>query len=101
MSETKIYRVREGVEWVNAARVPADRLVKLTEAEARFDLEQGRIVLDQANDPSATITAEMARTKSKAALVDEQIAAVEESIARGARPSKKRFNLSDYDDGRD
>ena len=43
MSEKKVYRVREGVEWVNGARVPPDRKVRLTEAEARFDLDQGRI----------------------------------------------------------
>lgn len=45
MSDTKIYRVHEGVEWVNGARVPADRTVRLSTAEARFDLEQGRIGL--------------------------------------------------------
>jgi len=46
MSETRHYRVRDGVAWVNGARVPDDRKVRLTEAEARFDLEQGRIELD-------------------------------------------------------
>lgn len=45
MSDVKVYRVREGVEWVNGARVPADRMVRLTAAEARFDLEQARIGL--------------------------------------------------------
>lgn len=43
MSDSKQYRVHEGVAWVNGARVPDDRKVRLTEAEARFDLEQGRI----------------------------------------------------------
>ena len=43
MSDVRHYRVREGVEWVNGARVPADRIVSLTAAEARFDIEQGRI----------------------------------------------------------
>ena len=43
MSDSKQYRVHEGVAWVNGARVPDDRMVRLTEAEARFDLEQGRI----------------------------------------------------------
>lgn len=43
MSDSKQYRVRDGVAWVNGARVPDDRKVRLTEAEARFDLEQGRI----------------------------------------------------------
>ena len=43
MSDSKQYRVHEGVAWVNGARVPDDRKVRLTEAEARFNLEQGRI----------------------------------------------------------
>lgn len=43
MSDRTVYRVREGVEWVNGARVPPDRKVRLAEVEARFDLEQGRI----------------------------------------------------------
>jgi hypothetical protein len=37
--------VRDGVEWVNGERVPKSRLVKLTAAEARFDLDHGRIEL--------------------------------------------------------
>lgn len=45
MSDVKVYRVREGVLWVNGARVPTDRMVRLTAAEARFDLEQARIGL--------------------------------------------------------
>lgn len=45
MSDVKVYRVREGVAWVNGARVPADRMVKLSDVEARFDLEQARIEL--------------------------------------------------------
>ncbi|WP_152544458.1 hypothetical protein [Brucella rhizosphaerae] len=40
---TKSYRARPGVEWVNGARVPATRKVNLSEAEARFDLDHGRI----------------------------------------------------------
>lgn len=39
----KSYRVRPGVEWVNGARVPATRKVNLSDAEARFDLDHGRI----------------------------------------------------------
>lgn len=37
------YAVADGVDWVNGARVPESREVKLSKAEARFDLEQGRI----------------------------------------------------------
>lgn len=51
MSEEKLYRVREGVEWVNGARVPADRLVRLTAEQARFDLDQGRISLVKEDIP--------------------------------------------------
>lgn len=37
------YTVADGVDWVNGARVPESREVTLTDQEARFDLEQGRI----------------------------------------------------------
>ncbi len=43
MSKKK-YLVRDGVDWVNGARVPADRKVDLTDVEARFDLDLDRIV---------------------------------------------------------
>ena len=49
----------EGVAWVNGARVPDSREVTLTEPEARFDLEQGRIT---AKD---VIQAEMPRDAGK------------------------------------
>lgn len=39
----KTYRVRPGVEWVNGTRVPESRKVSLTDTEARFDLDHGRI----------------------------------------------------------
>ncbi len=52
MTPTKLYRVREGVAWVNGARVPADRTVRLSDAEARFDLEQGRIAPAAPPQPS-------------------------------------------------
>lgn len=39
----KTYLVRDGVDWVNGACVPADRKVELTDAEARFDLDLDRI----------------------------------------------------------
>lgn len=41
----KTYRARPGVEWVNGARVPATRKVSLSDVEARFDLDHGRIEL--------------------------------------------------------
>ncbi|GAA5542425.1 hypothetical protein [Brucella sp. NBRC 113783] len=39
-----IYRVRPGVVWINGARVPSSGRVSLTETEARYDLDHGRIV---------------------------------------------------------
>lgn len=41
--DTKNYLVREGVDWINGARVPADRIVSLTDAEALYDMGLGRI----------------------------------------------------------
>ena len=41
--EKRTYRVAEGVDWVNGARVPASRKVELPPAEALFDLGLGRI----------------------------------------------------------
>lgn len=99
MSEKKVYRVREGVEWVNAARVPQGRKVRLTEAEARFDLEQGRI------EPDATILDDLGGGLSdlgnEAAAVDAAVDQTEHSIKQGARRGKRRFKLSEDDDGRD
>lgn len=43
----RAYKVAPGVAWVNGVRVPDDRKVQLTDAEARFDIEQGRITLDE------------------------------------------------------
>lgn len=40
---TKSYRVRPDVEWVNGARVPLNRKVVLSDTEARYDLDHGRI----------------------------------------------------------
>ncbi|WP_395175814.1 hypothetical protein [Roseibium alexandrii] len=37
------YRVRDGVDWINGARVPDDRRVTLTAAEALYDQGLGRI----------------------------------------------------------
>lgn len=39
------YKVLGGIEYVNGAKVPAGREVDLSEAEASFDLAQGRISL--------------------------------------------------------
>lgn len=99
MSDSKVYRVREGVEWVNGARVPQDRRVRLTEAEARFDLEQGRI------EPDATILDDVvggfADLGNEVAAVDAAVNRTEHSIKQGARRGKRRFRLSEDDDGRD
>jgi hypothetical protein len=43
--EKRDYDVAEGVPWVNGTRVPANRIVSLTEAEAHYDLALGRISL--------------------------------------------------------
>ena len=45
--ETKTYRVKDGVSWVNGKPVPKNRKVELTDAEARFDLGYARISLDK------------------------------------------------------
>ena len=58
--DKQTYLVADGVAWVNGARVPDSREVTLTEPEARFDLEQGRIT---AKD---VIQAEMPRNAGKA-----------------------------------
>jgi hypothetical protein len=41
--EKQRYAVADGVPWVNGRRVPDDRIVELTEAEAAFDLGYARI----------------------------------------------------------
>ena len=60
--EKRDYDVAEGVPWVNGKRVPANRIVTLTEAEARYDLALGRISLKGARRakpaPSPTTTDE-------------------------------------------
>lgn len=63
MTEKQNYRVREGVEWVNGARVPASRIVRLTDAEARFDREQGRI--ESITDAAAPAARSTRRGKSR------------------------------------
>jgi hypothetical protein len=60
MSQMKPYRVREGVAWVNGARVPDDRMVMLDDVAARFDLEQGRI------EPAASSPARSGRKPAAA-----------------------------------
>ena len=39
----KPYRVADGVDWVNGARVPKNRIVTLTDAEALYERGLGRI----------------------------------------------------------
>lgn len=41
--EKKDWAVADGVDWVNGARVPASRVVSLTDKEAEFDHALGRI----------------------------------------------------------
>lgn len=41
--KTDDYHVADGVDWVNGKRVPKSRKVELTKAEAKFDLDHGRI----------------------------------------------------------
>jgi len=41
--DKQTYRALPGVDWVNGVRVPKNRQVQLTEAEARYDLDHGRI----------------------------------------------------------
>lgn len=38
-----LFLVLDGIEWVNGMRVAGDRKITLTEDEARFDLDHGRI----------------------------------------------------------
>lgn len=47
----KNYFVLPGVDWVNGAPVPPGRVVLLTDGEAAFDLQQGRIVLGSTQPP--------------------------------------------------
>lgn len=42
----KLYRAAPGVATVNGSDVPETGLIRLTEAEALFDLAHGRIVLE-------------------------------------------------------
>lgn len=57
----KTYKVAPGVAWVNGARVPADRKVQLTDAEARFDIEQGRVTLDEDVPAAGVVSPERRR----------------------------------------
>ncbi|MCG6115103.1 MAG: hypothetical protein MEQ84_07875 [Mesorhizobium sp.] len=41
--QTRQYRVKPGVTVVNGAKVPPSRIVTLTETQARYDLDHGRI----------------------------------------------------------
>lgn len=41
--QTRQYRARPGVTTINGAKVPANRIVTLTDRQARYDLDHGRI----------------------------------------------------------
>ncbi|MBN9047459.1 MAG: hypothetical protein J0H18_17605 [Rhizobiales bacterium] len=41
--DRKTYRALPGVAWVNGAPVPASGTVDLTDTEARFDSDHGRV----------------------------------------------------------
>ncbi|WEK04562.1 MAG: hypothetical protein P0Y65_20700 [Candidatus Devosia phytovorans] len=45
------YLVADGVEWVDGKPVPANRRMSLTDAEALYDLAQGRIALPPPRQP--------------------------------------------------
>ena len=72
----KTYEALPGVEWVNGQPVPESREMKLSAAEAKFDLAQGRIQLKDTAEGSAEVTV---------APVDEAAA-----DATASEPRKKR-----------
>lgn len=37
------YRVMDGVEWINGAKTPENRIVELSELESQYDLQLGRV----------------------------------------------------------
>lgn len=41
--EKKAYRVRDGVEWINGKPVPSNRIVELSQNEARYERSLGRL----------------------------------------------------------
>lgn len=43
--DKKTYVVADGIDWINGAKVPKNRLVELTDREAQFDLGLGRLKL--------------------------------------------------------
>ena len=66
--ETKTYRVKDGVNWVNGQPVPKNRKVDLTDAKAQFDLGYARISLDRQGTPEKT----KGEGKSTVAVADDQ-----------------------------
>ena len=65
MTDLKPFFVLDGVETVDGQRVPPDRIVRLTDTSARFDLDAGKIVpLDQA--PAKAGKADVPKGKSPA-----------------------------------
>lgn len=75
--EKQTYRVSDGVEWINGARVPADRLVQLNEAEARYDRALGRLTLEVASETETATSDKTAKSTStkKAATASTETAA--------------------------
>lgn len=72
MTNLKAYRVLDGVETVDGQRVPEDRIVRLSDISARFDLDAGKILpLDEAKptapEPVKTVPAEAPVAKGKLA----------------------------------
>jgi hypothetical protein len=64
MTDLKAYRVLDGVETVDGQRVPEDRIVRLSDISARFDLDAGKIVpLDEAK-PARTESAKPAQAEA-------------------------------------
>ncbi|WP_157928774.1 hypothetical protein [Pararhizobium haloflavum] len=64
MSKTT-YVARPGVDWVNGQRVPKNREIVLTAAEAKFDLAQGRIHPKADAKPAASSKAKADKPESK------------------------------------
>ena len=68
MNDLKSYRVLEGVETVDGQRVPDDRIVRLSDLAAWFDLNAGKIVPldDEKAKPAKPEPAVAAKGKSPA-----------------------------------
>lgn len=67
---SKKYIVADGVDWINGKRVPADRVVHLTEREALYDLALGRV--SEATEPR--------RSRAKPKTEEDEPTTVEEDL---------------------